>query len=515
MKKLLFIFILIYVSKAGFSQAITKSIVDTSRASTYLTFAAPAHNSGFVLLGSLDDNTFLNISYIISKLDKNGEIISCVANDSLYLRSFILTSDQGYLFTGIAGNLQYDQCIIKTDSLFNLEWIKLLRPDSCFSTLPTYTIEIEDKYYFCTFSYCPGNSITILKLSNNGDILDQIAFSDTINHIIWDYKISGINNSQFAITYDDWNQTALIVVDTNLNVSWAKIIKGNSAYSPHSLLKLSDSSILITGFTHTAYAVYKFSNSGNVIFSRTLHSSTTDLGLILPVEMENNSIGLSGSLQDSNQIGTPLFIKLDSSGNLISAYQNNFSQTSNTFAFPYFDSQIDTLYLFGMYQNFWGIPLSQIIFIRSNTNCDDLCFNEPATIIDSIVMIEDSFFTPLVTHSNFFLIDTISSFTISSLFTRDLCSWLSDKESPKILISHPGFQISPNPFHTSTWLQVTSEFASANLNIFDAKGSLIRAERISNQKTYVLNRNELQNGIYFLQLVNESGQMMNAKIVVE
>jgi len=75
--------------------------------------------------------------------------------------------------------------------------------------------------------------------------------------------------------------------------------------------------------------------------------------------------------------------------------------------------------------------------------------------------------------------------------------------------------ISPNPFHSSSLLQVSSEFANAKLNIYNSLGSLVREERISNQKTFVLNRNELHNGIYFLQLINDRGQMITEKLIVE
>ena len=75
--------------------------------------------------------------------------------------------------------------------------------------------------------------------------------------------------------------------------------------------------------------------------------------------------------------------------------------------------------------------------------------------------------------------------------------------------------ISPNPFHSSVLVQVSSEFANAKLNIYNSVGLLVWDERISNQNIIVLNRNELHNGIYFLQLINASGQMINEKLIAE
>lgn len=75
--------------------------------------------------------------------------------------------------------------------------------------------------------------------------------------------------------------------------------------------------------------------------------------------------------------------------------------------------------------------------------------------------------------------------------------------------------ISPNPFHTLSLLEVSSEFETAELKIYNTLGMLLKEERILHQKSIMLNRDKLSNGIYFLQLTNENGETIIEKFMVE
>jgi hypothetical protein len=43
----------------------------------------------------------------------------------------------------------------------------------------------------------------------------------------------------------------------------------------------------------------------------------------------------------------------------------------------------------------------------------------------------------------------------------------------------------------------------------------MREEKISRQEFFLLNRDKLQNGIYFIQLINDKSQLINKKFVVD
>ncbi|HLG35855.1 MAG TPA: kelch repeat-containing protein [Bacteroidia bacterium] len=75
--------------------------------------------------------------------------------------------------------------------------------------------------------------------------------------------------------------------------------------------------------------------------------------------------------------------------------------------------------------------------------------------------------------------------------------------------------IYPNPFHTSCILQISSEFSNSELKIYNTLALLVRTEKVFRQTSHNLYRNELANGIYFLQLINENGKIANRKCIIE
>lgn len=77
------------------------------------------------------------------------------------------------------------------------------------------------------------------------------------------------------------------------------------------------------------------------------------------------------------------------------------------------------------------------------------------------------------------------------------------------------FSLFPNPFHAMSRVNLNSEFQTTEIRIYNALGLLIRDEKIHRQIFYNLNRYELPNGIYFIQLINDKGQVANQKFIVE
>lgn len=84
-------------------------------------------------------------------------------------------------------------------------------------------------------------------------------------------------------------------------------------------------------------------------------------------------------------------------------------------------------------------------------------------------------------------------------------------DPPKIFL----VTISPNPFHTSTLIEVSAEFEYTDLKIYNNLGILVYEEEISKKKSFLLNRNHFQAGVYFLQLIGRNGQTSNKQFVVE
>ncbi len=75
--------------------------------------------------------------------------------------------------------------------------------------------------------------------------------------------------------------------------------------------------------------------------------------------------------------------------------------------------------------------------------------------------------------------------------------------------------ISPNPFHTSAFVSVTSLFEDADMKIYDVLGMLVHREKLESLTSFPLKRDKLSNGIYFLQITTEKGQSATLKFIVD
>jgi len=81
-------------------------------------------------------------------------------------------------------------------------------------------------------------------------------------------------------------------------------------------------------------------------------------------------------------------------------------------------------------------------------------------------------------------------------------------------ITSSKLSISPNPFHDFTTISLKDNNSnSANLQIFNAVGQLIRAETVDGNEI-IVNRNGLENGVYFIRITQDR-QVYSGVMVVE
>jgi hypothetical protein len=76
------------------------------------------------------------------------------------------------------------------------------------------------------------------------------------------------------------------------------------------------------------------------------------------------------------------------------------------------------------------------------------------------------------------------------------------------------FQLFPNPFNYSATIQTSSYLTYGTLRLYNYLGQLVKQiDRISGQ-TIILNRDDLPNGVYFLQLIQNNKIFSTKKIVI-
>ncbi len=85
--------------------------------------------------------------------------------------------------------------------------------------------------------------------------------------------------------------------------------------------------------------------------------------------------------------------------------------------------------------------------------------------------------------------------------------------SENILLSE-GIYLFPNPFHTTTTLEFNKDFKIGKLNIYNSIGKQVRRQNIISRVT-LINRDGLEDGSYFYQLISDNGQISRGKFIVE
>ncbi len=74
--------------------------------------------------------------------------------------------------------------------------------------------------------------------------------------------------------------------------------------------------------------------------------------------------------------------------------------------------------------------------------------------------------------------------------------------------------ISPNPFSTSTQITLPQSYHHISLSVYDIQGKLVFQNQYNNTDKIILNRNKLNNGMYFLKLVLDEKGVKTGKIMV-
>ncbi len=72
----------------------------------------------------------------------------------------------------------------------------------------------------------------------------------------------------------------------------------------------------------------------------------------------------------------------------------------------------------------------------------------------------------------------------------------------------------PNPFHTTTTLEIKEDFTNCELNIYDSFGKQVRRQNILSRIT-LINCDGFAEGIYFYQIISNKGQLVSGRFIVE
>jgi len=72
----------------------------------------------------------------------------------------------------------------------------------------------------------------------------------------------------------------------------------------------------------------------------------------------------------------------------------------------------------------------------------------------------------------------------------------------------------PNPFSSQLNITTSTDFENASLKLFNSVGQLVMEKNNLNGKSISIERENLSNGIYFVELLQEGNVLTKSKLIV-
>jgi hypothetical protein len=289
--------------------------------------------------------------YVV-KLDRSGNVlwtktIGGSSFDGAF--SIIQSSDGGYVVAGYTisfGAGYWDIYVVKLDSWGNVQWTKTIGGSS-FDIAHSIILSSDGGYVVAgrTGSFGAGGwDMYVVKLDSSGNVqwtktiggsLTDIAFS-IIQSSDGGYVVAGWTGSFGAGEYDFY----VVKLDSSGNVVWTKTIGGSLTDVAYSIIQSSDGGYVVAGYTQSFGAggadiyVVKLDSSGNVVWTKTIGGSYFDWAYSIIQSSDGGYIVAGGTTSFGAGIDDFYVVRMDSSGNVcFSQNITNYSVSSNVGSF--------------------------------------------------------------------------------------------------------------------------------------------------------------------------------------
>lgn len=423
-----------------------------------------------------------------------------------------------------------------------------------------------------TYSYGAGSSDAfVMKTDSLGNLLWAKAYGGINGEYFFKISEDGANGF-YATGYgaDSTNTiggSVIVNMDSVGNIVWAKLVIAPDGY-PDMTPVASGGVILAQRVSpNTSFSLWKFSPSGNLIWSNNYFPTPNGSGLsgLSILENGNGEILVNFALANQYTIGQALdnfIIKLNSSGSLISdksyggTYSDNAITISNTIdggiiicgvsnssgngdydACLIKLSPNDSVQWAKAYGTVWEDHPSNVIqtsdggyiltgqtwlvgtdydnskvhIVKTdslgNTSCNAISWSPIVT--NQTVSIGASS-TPI----NFsFQQNNIVNWSLNNryFYTDDICNPL---EVFSIQQAMRNWNVYPNPFSETATIETTVEIETATFEMFDVLGQKVKQMQLTNLKSEITREN-LVRGVYIYQIISETKVMDRGRIVIK
>lgn len=462
-------------------------------------------NGNYVIGGTYNyfGDTSNNGMYIVN-LDISGNVKwakaigGTLANWGIDL---IEANDGGYVMTGWvigygAGN--EDVYIVKVDSIGNLLWTRTVGLFG--GDFGESIVQTSDNGYLIA-GLCDtmggGGKVYLIKLDSLGTMLwtKYIGgyFTDAANSII-QTKDKGFIMAGYSYSFGAGNGDVYIIkLDSGYNISWTETIGGPKIDEGETIIQTKDDGYALAGFTasfgtDTDVYVIKLDSTGKIQWTKTIGGTSGDNEGESIIQDNDGGYVIAGYTTSYGVGGADVYaIKLDSIGNL------KWTKTIGGSGNDYGGSVIKTKdggYAIVGYTDSYGAGGYDVYFIKLDSTGGFCSTTGNAGIVGSggsITSIDSGRVSTAGRSSKGGSIHNDDTIT-------DICLVTSVQEISAV----PFINMYPNPFTTETTIDFGAD-GRYYMEVDDIMGRKIEWLE-SDQRQYVLMRNNLTAGIYLLKI---------------
>lgn len=239
---------------------------------------------GNYVIASHQDNGGASWYPQVIKLDPNGNIIwtrTLNANNNMYhyFRDVIQTSDGGYLCSGTASQIiaSSDFLFVKFDNNGNILWTKVMGKGANDHAIKTLELSNGNILVAGTSEISSSNRNAVITMYDaNMNIIWNYAYSFSNGKDIFFHVEEKPNGNFIASGHNDGFSSLDIIVsefDLNGNVIWSKSLGGSYTDVCTGIHPMPDGTVLLSGLKETSAGVYNiilcsFDGGGNIIWSK-------------------------------------------------------------------------------------------------------------------------------------------------------------------------------------------------------------------------------------------------------
>ena len=476
--KRLFIFCLFFLSISVFAQTPIRFIHTYGNFSyNYGMSVHQEADTGYVILANVTGNSGNN-NIQLFKIDKNGGYVwsKLYADSAIFWgESLKRTPDHGYLITGYTNKTDtagYDVMLIKTDSVGNKEWEHYYGgTDWDFGN--DVTIASDSNYLVCgsTYSYGAGNTdMYLLKINTQGDTLWTKTFGGAYEDVATSIDVcknGDILMAGYTKSYGAGNYDALLVrYDSAGNYLWYKAYGDTAIDKIYSVRENYNKDIVLGGYTSSFgaggddfYLIYADS-LGAQKWYQAVGGPDNERAYTMDLTADSGYV-LSGTTSGAGYQDV-YFYKMLANGQWNYSTSHGSVQQDNANAIK---QTLDGGYIIVGSSSGFGGCLSNVFVIKTGVDGLSVPYN------------------------------SIFEFTSSKTNT---------------------LKIYPNPFSSQAVIELPNEITKPSIfYLCNSLGNLVFKREIAyGAKNFILNRNNLSEGIYYYRWVDDKGIRGSGKVVI-